>query len=133
MGGIGLFLLVTYHSGNYGWLVGNIFIPGMPRGLASLISKLVNLYGSGELERVHYGATTTVTLAVTGGTVICSFLAVVFTALKVRFALCAVMNAAGGTRKRNEDSEGGETLVLAARLRHYQDYLSWNFGLHIIE
>ena len=82
----------------------------MPSGLAGLISTLANLYGSGELERVHYGATTTVTLAVTGGTVICGFLAVVFIALKVRFAICAVMNAAGGTRKRNEDSDGGISL-----------------------
>lgn len=83
MGGIGLLLLVAYHSGSYGWLVGNIFVPGMSSGLAGLISTLVNLYGSG--ERVHYDATTTVTLAVTGGcTVICGFLAVVFTALKVR-------------------------------------------------
>lgn len=41
------------------------------------------------------------------------------------------MNAAGGTRKRNEDGKMGETLVLAARLRHHHDYLSWSFGFYI--
>jgi len=82
VGGFGLFLLVVHHWGNYDWLVGNIFIPGMCDGLAGLISTLINIYGSG--ARVNYGATTIVTLAVTGGcTVICGFLAVICAVLKI--------------------------------------------------
>ncbi|KAN0113548.1 hypothetical protein V8E52_007612 [Russula decolorans] len=82
VGGIGLLLLVVHHWGNYDWLVGNIFIPGMSDGLAGLISTFVNLYGSG--AGVHYGATTIVTLAVTGGcTVICGLLAVICAVLKI--------------------------------------------------
>lgn len=83
MGGTGLLLLVVHRWGNYDWLVGKIFIPGTSSGLAGLVSTFVNLYGSG--DHVHYGATTIVTLTVTGGcTVICGFLVVMCAALKIR-------------------------------------------------
>jgi hypothetical protein len=75
VGGIGLLYLVVSHWGNYDWLLGNIFIPGISSGFAGLISTFVNIYSSE--DRVQYGATTIVTLAVTGGCiVICGVLAV---------------------------------------------------------
>jgi hypothetical protein len=75
VGGIGLLYLVWSHWGKYDWLLGNIFVPGISSGFAGLISTLVNIYSSE--DRVQYGATTIVTLAVTGGCiVICGILAV---------------------------------------------------------
>jgi len=71
---------------NYVWLLRNIFVPGIFNGLSGLITTFVSVYATQKDQfGPSFGASSITTLVVTAAcTVICSFLAVIYTILKLR-------------------------------------------------
>src|SRR6266850_849975 len=72
--------------GNYVWLLRNIFVPGMFNGLSGLITTFVSVYATQKNPAgPTFGASSISTLVVTSACMfICSFLAAIYTLLKLR-------------------------------------------------
>ncbi|KAI9511996.1 hypothetical protein F5148DRAFT_1166735 [Russula earlei] len=104
IGVIGMCLLWFRWSHNYVWLLNSIFVPGLLNGLSGLLSTFAGIYG---MQDRKWGATSIITLAVTGGcALVCGTLTAIYSLWKLdrvkRPHSCEMEQA------RNGDCEIGE-------------------------